>query len=90
MSLSNSNIEIGDRVIVRYNEDEPLWAGIIEGFQDLGELNVTPFPIIKCEETGKMWLCMGIVKLYSPQLLQELTPLSPKEQWNLLAKNYKR
>ncbi len=83
-------MDIGDKVIVRSNEDDPLLIGHITSFTDFGNPKNDLCPIVEDEETKEEFICMGIVKPYSEGLLKELEPLTPKEQWNLLSKNYKR
>ncbi len=86
MPKSDDKIKISDKVIVRSNEDDPLIIGEVVRFLE----SHSSIPIVKSIETGKEYICMGIVKLYSKELLAELKPLTPKEQWNKLALNYKR
>ena len=81
---------IGDRVICRSNQDDPLLIGTISYFEDFDNPKNDDFPVVKCEKCGKEYICMSIVKPYSDELLQELNKMSYKEQWNYLAKNYKR
>ena len=84
------NLKINDRVIVRSNEDDPLLIGHINRFEDFGNPKNSLCPVVKCEKTEKEYVCMGITKPYSDELIETLKPLTPKEQWNYLAKNYKR
>ena len=85
---SSDNVKVGDKVIVRSNEDNPLMIGTLVRFESFGQSN-TRLPIIE-DQDEKEWLCMGIIKLYSEELLAELEPMTPKEQWNHLSHHYKR
>ena len=82
-------LKTGDKVISRSNEDEPLKIGTIIDFENFDNPKNDWFPVI-IDEKGQQFVCLSIVKLYSEELLKELESLTPKEQWNLLAKNYKR
>ena len=86
----DTDLKTGDRVIVRSNEDDPLLIGTIIDFENFDNPKNDWFPVVQDEQTDKPFTCLGIVNPYSEQLLTELENLTPKEQWNKLAKNYKR
>jgi len=90
MTIKDEELKTGDRVIVRSNEDCTLLIGTIIDFENFGNPRNEFFPVVIEEETGKLFVCLGIVKPYSDELIKELEPLTPKEQWNKLSKNYKR
>lgn len=77
----------GQKVIVRSNEDEPYIVGHIRYFDDFGGKANKPIPIV-ANEDGE-WTCFGLVRPWTMALEKLLDVLDPKEQWNLLAKNYK-
>ncbi len=80
-------LKIGQKVIVRSNEDDPLKIGTYQGFE-LITLAKQPCPVVEFDD-GK-FLVMGIIKPYSDELKEKLDKLTPKEQWNSLSENYKR
>ena len=87
------DLDVGNKVIVRSNNDDPLMIGTITGFEMGGK--TTPsnhdIPYIKSDEDGKIYMCMGLVFYYSEDLLKEILNIpTPKEQWNYLANNYVR
>lgn len=84
--LNCTKMNIGDKVIVRSNNDEPLLIGFYHGEETFPNSSV---PVVK-DEQGGIWYCLGIIKPFSEELMAELAPLSPKEQWNKLSINYKR
>jgi hypothetical protein len=85
VTARNREAMIGVRVVSRSNEDEPLLIGELVRFEFLSQAK-NPFPVVKCEETGKEWVTMGIVFPYSDKMMQELSSMSPKEQWDRLQK----
>ena len=84
----NEFFEIGDRVIIRSNEDEPLMIGEYLGEQEIGLKS--SLPLVKSERDRRTYMVGGIVRIYSEELLRELEKMSPKNQWNYLSKYYKR
>ena len=80
---SDEDIQTGDRVIVRSNEDEPLWFGEYLGDTEVGT-GGSMLPMVRSEKDGKEYMVMGIMRKYSEELLKELEGMSPKEQWNHL------
>ena len=89
-------IKIGSRVIVRSNEPDPLMIGtVIEFYDNEGKwrtkgVNPWGHSIVNVEDeaTGKIFGCMGVIRLYNEQLLEELKDLKPIEQWNYLVHPY--
>jgi len=70
-----------ERVIVRSNENEPLWIGVIQGFDYIGKNDTKPSPYIKNEKDGKEYLVFSHIRLYSDELMAALEKLTPREQW---------
>ena len=79
---SEEDLQIGDRVIVRSNEDAPLMIGEYIGDQEFGQ--GSKLPLIKSESDGKTYFVGGIVRKYSEELMGKLSSMDPKEQWNYL------
>jgi len=77
-------LKIGQRVIVRSNEDEPLLIGKIVGFDDFGGKSASSFPIVEHEGDGTHYVVMGIVRLWSKETEEFLQQFTPQEQWDLL------
>ena len=72
---------LGDRVICRSNEPNPLVIGEIVEFWDNDGKWTNCIPYIQ-DEKGKLWGCMGILRPYSEELMSEIENLKPLEQWN--------
>lgn len=68
------------KVIVRSNEDEPLWVGIYVG-RDAEHHNI---PIV-VNDQKEPFLVAGIILPYDELVLKMLQGLSNKEQWQALA-----
>lgn len=66
---------IGDRVIVRSNENEPLVQGVITDYMH-------GHPIIRVD--GQPMLVMSHIRPYSRDLWHFLQKMKPIEQWNYL------
>ena len=79
-------MEIGMRVIVRSNEDEPLRVGRIIGDGREAGLNYRKFlPVVRVEGTDKEIVCFGVVVPYQQFLFDSLQALQdPKEQWDFM------
>jgi len=77
----SNDIQIGDRVVVRSNEPDPLMIGKLIGYDQIGPSQV---PLVKSEKDAKTYMVLGIIKKYSEELLDELEGMDPKEQWNYL------
>ena len=73
--------KVGDKVICRSNEADPLLVGYISSFWDNEGKWSTPVPYVK-DDNGNFWGVMGIIRHYSDELYQELIKLKPLEQWN--------
>jgi hypothetical protein len=48
------SLEIGQKVIVRSNEDEPLLIGTIVGFEDFGNVKNYAMPIVESLNGGSI------------------------------------
>ena len=77
------------KVIVRNNEDEPYHIGTLIRYEIIGQMRESLLPIVKFDEDGKEYMCGGIVLEYDPILISILDKLTPKEQWDILAVNYR-
>lgn len=66
---------IGNHVIVRSNESEPLLFGVFQGFT-----SDTWLPIVR-DETGRDWLSMGIILPDTQVMRRALEPLTYEQQW---------
>jgi len=75
---------IGDKVICRSNEPEPLLVGKIIEFWDNNGKWSTPVPQVKEERTGKVRGVMGAIRPHSHELMVILREMKPLEQWNYL------
>ena len=82
----SDEIEIGDRVMVISNNDEPIIIGEVISF-DINIATISKLPIVKEEKTEKEYLCFGIVLKFDQKLLQELESLSYEDRWNKLSWN---
>jgi len=79
---SLEDFDIGDRVIVRSNEPDPLMIGEYLGDQESGGGSL--IPLVRSESDKKTYLVLGIIRKYSDELMAELEGMNPKEQWNHL------
>lgn len=85
----NYIFRVGDKVICRSNEPDPLIVGKIESFWDNQGKWSEPIPYIK-DEYGNSWGVMGILRPYSNKLYNKLNKMKPLEQWNyFVPKKYK-
>lgn len=82
-TIKGVRYKLGDKVICRSNECDPLLIGTLVEFWDNDGKWDTCIPQIK-DEDGKVWGSMGILKPYSDELIEELKPMRPLEQWNYL------
>ena len=80
--IRDIRFKLGDRVICRSNECDPLIVGEIVEFWDNNGKWSNCIPQVKDEITGKIWGIMGIIKPYTDELVKILMPLRPLEQWN--------
>lgn len=76
--------KLGDKVICRSNECDPLMVGIIVEFWDNHGKWDNCIPQVKDDSNGKTWGVMGHIKHYSDELMYILKPMKPLEQWNYL------
>ena len=81
--IKGHTYKLGDKVICRSNECDPLLIGTLVEFWDNGGKWSDCIPQVK-DENGKVWGHMGIIKPYSDELLEILKPMRPLEQWNHL------
>lgn len=77
-------LKLGDRVICRSNEPDPLIvAEIIEFWNNCGKWD-EPIIHVKDEKDGKIWGICGVVRLYDQELVDKLNTMPSIEQWNYL------
>jgi hypothetical protein len=76
--------KLGDKVIARSNECDPLVIGTIVEFWNNNGKWSNCIPQIKDESCGTVWSHMGTIKPYSDELYETLKPMRPLEQWNYL------
>lgn len=81
--IKGHTYKLGDKVICRSNECDPLLIGTLVEFWDNDGKWSTCIPQVK-DEDGKVWGHMGIIKPYSDELFGVLQPMRPLEQWNYL------
>jgi hypothetical protein len=75
---------LGDKVIARSNECDPLVVGeIVEFWNNDGKWS-NCIPQIKDDLDGTVWSHMGTVVHYTDELFKILEPMRPLEQWNYL------
>ncbi len=85
--IKGHTYKLGDKVIARSNECDPLTIGtIVEFWNNDGRLS-NCIPQIKDELDGKIKSHMGQLKPYSDELFKVLKPMRPLEQWNYLLPN---
>lgn len=77
---------LNERVICRSNEDDELMIGKCTKVDRITRER-QPVPIVRDEKDGNEYLVMGIVILYSEEMMELLSKKSPTEQWDFLAKN---
>lgn len=82
--IGGIDFKLGDKVIGRSNECDPLLIGEIIEFWDNDGKWTSCIPYVKESGTDKILGCMGILRHYDEELLKELEPLKPLEQWNYL------
>jgi hypothetical protein len=76
---------IGKRVFVRSNEDEPILVCDLIGVDFITKAQ-DPVPVIQRSD-GKQFLTMGIVAPYTKELELIISKMNHKEQWSFLS-NY--
>ena len=82
-TIKDVTYKLGDKVICRSNECDPLTIGVIVEFWDNGGKWGNPIPQVK-DENGDIWGIMGALRPYSEELMTTLEPMRPLEQWNYL------
>jgi len=73
---------LGDKVICRSNECDPLMVGNIVEFWDNNGKWTNCIPQVEVD--GKVWGVIGHIKPYSKKLMEILEPMRALEQWNYL------
>lgn len=76
------NFPIGQRVVVRSNEDDPLLIGTVSGYENFGRNRL--FCLVK-NDAGDEYIAFGVIHHYSPGKVEALNKLTPREQWNVMA-----
>jgi hypothetical protein len=79
--IKGQNFKLGDKVIGRSNECDPLLIGEIVEFWDNDGKWSTCIPYVK-DENGDVWGNMGHLVHYSDELYEKIKDLKPLEQWN--------
>lgn len=77
--------KVGDKVIGRSNECDPLLVGHIVDFFDNNGKWTNCIPYVQEEGTNEIWGMMGILLPYSTETIEKIKHLHPLEQWNLLS-----
>jgi hypothetical protein len=83
-TISGVEYKIGDKVICRSNEPDPLWVGKIVSFWDNHGRWTNATPQIRNVRSGKIYGFMGAIRPYSNELMVILREMKPLEQWNYL------
>jgi hypothetical protein len=82
MQRIDRGTEIGTKVFIRSNEDEPIKVGrLVDWFDADGKFSEA-IPVVKVG--GKRYYACGIVVVYTKDAIAELNRLSPKQQWEQL------
>jgi len=82
------NYPVGSEIICKSNENEPYKRGKIINYVAVSKAS-NLIPQVKFEDTGEVFLVMGIVRHYSKELCDALDKLDNIEQWNVLAEFHK-
>jgi hypothetical protein len=82
-TIKGIKYNLGDKVICRSNECDPLTVGTIIEFWDNEGKWSSCIPQVK-DEDGKVWGIMGTIVHYTDELHEILKPMRPLEQWNYL------
>jgi hypothetical protein len=78
------NFPIGQRVIVRSNEDDqPYIVGTVCGYEDYGKER--EFLLVCDNKSGQVLVAMGVVHHWSEGKAAALDKLTAREQWNVMA-----
>ena len=75
--------KVGDRVISRSNEPDPLMIGTMIRVA-LVTKGKCPTPIVQDEKDGKEYLCFSLLRHYDETLLAKLSGMETLEQYNYL------
>jgi hypothetical protein len=67
---------VGEKVIVRSNEDEPYYAGTFVRFNEHG------LPVVQFDKDGIEYTCGGCVMPYTLKMIETLDGMTPKEQYD--------
>ena len=77
---------VGKDFMVRSNEDEPLWAGVLVRFdKDMYDKQKSFFPVIRSYHDDKEYMVFGLVMPLNEDLFEFLGSLTPKKQWDIFA-----
>lgn len=80
MNQTLRDMLIGKRVLVRTNEDDPLFAGVLVRFEDCRHSFI---PVIK-KDDGTEVLTMAPLFEYDPNIEKMLSQFTPKEQYKIV------
>lgn len=83
--IDNFRYKIGDKVICRSNEPDPLFIGVITEFWNNEGKWKKALPVVLDKETNKSITFAGIMRPYSKELHNHLLKMKPLVQWNYLA-----
>ena len=79
--IKGEMFHLGDKVICRSNECDPLMVGeIVEFWNNDGKWD-NCIPQVK-DENGQVWGVMGHIKHHTDELMETLKPMRALEQWN--------
>lgn len=73
---------VGERVIVRCNEDEPSQLGTLTGWH---AMHGREMPLVKFDTDGKERVCFSLVLPYTEELWKFIGGLPNKRAWEIFA-----
>ena len=79
--IGDITYKLGDKVIGRSNDCDPLLVGNIVEFWDNNNRWSRCIPQIK-DDNNKIWGFNGIIRPHSKKLVDTLSKMKPLEQWN--------
>jgi hypothetical protein len=77
------NFPVGQAVIVRSNENNPLIHGIVEDHQLIGTDYV---PVVRDLSDNRQLICLGAMAYYSDERWLALQKLNSTEQWLVMTR----
>lgn len=80
-TIKGTLYKIGDRVITKSNECDPLLVGTIVEFWDNNGVWDSCIPYIE-DDNGEVCGVMGHITHYDEKIMEDLEGLRPLEQWN--------